>query len=129
MISEQLMNKNRTALKERLAQLRAEIHTELITSDNQQYIELAGKVRDREEESVADLLVDLNLADIDRHINEVRDIELALSRIKDGSYGTCSDCQGLIETNRLQAYPTATRCYACQAQYEKTHIQPGHSSL
>ena len=129
MLSEPLMKEISTALNERLAHLRKEIHTELIKSDNQQYIELAGKVHDREEESVADLLVDLNLADIDRHTNEIRDIEMALSRIKDGSYGTCSDCNGLIETNRLQAYPAANRCFACQALYEKTHTQPGHSSL
>jgi RNA polymerase-binding transcription factor DksA len=129
MIPVPLLNENRKALQERLAELRKEIHTELINSDNQQFIELAGKVHDLEEESVADLLVDLNLADIDRHINEIRDIEMALSRINDGSYGMCLDCNELIETDRLRAYPTSKRCYACQAQYEKTHIQPGHHSL
>ena len=129
MISEQLINEFSIKLKERLSRLREDVYQELFKSDKQPYIELAGKVHDLEEESVADLLVDLNLADIDRHINEIRDIEAALLRIADRSYGTCCDCNRPIDTSRLRIYPTAKRCHPCQEQYEKFHMQSGQSSL
>ena len=129
MLSEQLVSKFQKELKNRFYQLREEISQELIKSDNQTHIELAGKVHDVEEESVANLLVDLNLASIDRHVNEIRDIDAALLRIANGTYGTCCDCSRVIDTERLNAYLTAKRCHECQVQYEKTHIQPGHANL
>ena len=44
------------------------------------------------DQSVADSLADLNLALIDRHIQEVRDIEAARTRVKSGKFGVCIDC-------------------------------------
>lgn len=98
MLSEQIISKYENKLKNRFYQLREEISQELIKSDTQTHIELAGKVHDIEEESVANLLVDLGLASIDRHVNEIRDIDAALLRISNGIYGTCCDCNRLIET-------------------------------
>lgn len=101
----------------------------LIASDDERYIALAGEVHDLEEESVADLLVDVQLADIDRHIEEIRDIEAALLRVAAESYGSCIDCGRPIGYARLSAYPTAKRCLPCQEQHEKTHRQPGRATL
>lgn len=109
-------------LDARLAEVLEDTRQILLKSDDEQYIELAGRVHDIEEESVADLLVDLNLADIDRHVAEVRDIEAALLRIADLSYGECTDCGEPIALARLQVYPTAKRCITCQQRYEETHL-------
>ena len=57
------------------------------------------------------------------------DIDAAMIRITNDSYGTCCDCNEPIEVQRLQAYPTATRCHECQERYEQRHIQAGHHSL
>lgn len=116
-------------LQRRLEELRQEVHQELLQSDDEQFIELAGKVHDAEEESVADLISDLNLAVIDFHINEIRDIEAAQERITLGEYGVCIDCNGDIEFGRLQAYPTAKRCHVCQTKYEHSYAQQGHPKL
>lgn len=116
-------------LKDRFYVLRKEVSQELLKSDEQSYIELAGKVHDREEESVADLLVDLQLASIDRHIEEIRDIDAALISIAERSYGICSDCEDDIDMPRLQAYPTAKRCLTCQERHEKNDVLRGHASL
>lgn len=116
-------------LKDRFYELREEVRLEMLNSGEQSYIELAGKVHDLEEESVANMLVDLQLANIDRHIEEIRDIDAALIRIANRSYGTCCDCDATINEQRLMVYPTAKRCLACQNRYEKTHAQTGHSSL
>ncbi len=116
-------------LEERSGQLREEIRQDLLKYDNEQYIDLAGRVHDSEEESVADLLVDLNLAEIDRDLQELRDVEAALLRLRQGAYGECSDCNDPIALKRLEVNPAAQRCIKCQARYEQRYPQMGHPSL
>lgn len=118
----------KTLLKDRFCDLREEIRQELLRSDEQHFIDLAGQVHDLEEESVADLLVDLNLAILDLHIEEIREIDAALIRIAQGSYGVCTDCSVEIATERLNACLTAHRCTPCQSSYEHNHLGPeGHT--
>ena len=54
-------------------------------------------------------------------LDELRDVEASLGRVRAGSYGTCVACEAPIPFARLSAYPTAKRCHRCQAQHEKTH--------
>ena len=61
-------------LDDRFFDLREEVRLELLKTDDQSYITLAGRVHDTGDASVADLLVDLQLADIDRHIQEMEKI-------------------------------------------------------
>lgn len=119
----------KAALDKRYTELREEIRQELLRSDEEHFIDLAGQVRDLEDESLADLLVDLGLELIDMHLAEVREVEAALGRIATGTYGDCMDCGGEIEADRLRAYPTARRCWDCQSMYEKNHAGPIHSTL
>lgn len=44
----------------------------------------------------------------------VKGIESALRRVETGEYGTCSDCQSRISSERLRALPFADRCRGCQ---------------
>jgi DnaK suppressor protein len=48
-------------------------------------------------------------------IREIRQIQEALKRISEGTYGICSKCGEDIDPRRLEALPTATRCIACAA--------------
>ena len=50
---------------------------------------------------------------------ELGAIDAALERLDQGLYGQCSDCGAEIPAARLQAWPTALRCIACQTQAEK----------
>ena len=111
------------------ASLLDEVRQELAASDEQHFQDLAGRVHDQGEESVADMLADLGAAMIDRHIQEMRDIEAAKQRIKDGTYSACADCGADIGLARLKAYPTARRCIDCQGAHEKQFAQAGHPSL
>ena len=43
----------------------------------------------------------------------------ALSRIDDGSYGSCESCGEPIGKARLQAFPRATLCVACKQREER----------
>jgi RNA polymerase-binding protein DksA len=118
----------RTTLRARARQLRDEIHQTLAKSDDEQYTMIADQVRDLEDDSFADLMVDVNLAEIDRDLQELRLIDAAFLRIADGSYGFCDSCGNPIEFARLRATPFASRCFDCQSSYERNHVQNiGHT--
>jgi DnaK suppressor protein len=127
--SGELVSRMHQRLEERFRELREIIRKELLRSDTERYADLAGRVHDIGDESVADLLADINLAVIDRHVEEIRDVDAALMRISAGSYGRCIDCSEAIDTARLNAYPTAPRCHGCQSRRERTYVQPGHPQL
>ena len=46
-------------------------------------------------------------------------IDEALNSIKEGTYGICKNCGGLIQKPRLQALPFAKNCIRCQALHER----------
>lgn len=46
-------------------------------------------------------------------------IDSALSRIATGTYGFCSNCGAMIDTDRLAIVPTATLCLACEKKKKK----------
>jgi len=121
MVTAKQLSELKSKLEDRSRELREEIRQELLDSDQEHYIDLAGQVHDLEEESVADLLVDLGLSIIDMHINELRDVEAALRRIHVGAYGVCVDCDDEVDLERLQAFPTAKRCLMCQENFERNH--------
>ena len=116
-------------LRQRHAELRTEIRGELLAADDMRYADLAGRVHDSGEESVADLLSDLDVARIDRQVNEIRSIEAALRRIDMGVYGVCRECDGDIAYARLQSQPVTERCVICQEQHERSYAHDGTPSL
>jgi len=129
MLTEKQISNFKKKLDDRFFDLREQIRLELIRTDDQTYIELAGLVHDLGDESVADLLVDLQLADIDRHIQEIRDIDAALLRIAAGNYGVCCDCRAAIAVERLQACATAMRCHKCQVNREHCYTGSAAPSM
>lgn len=44
---------------------------------------------------------------------ELREIDAALARIADGTYGSCEICGGAIGRDRLRALPEVRRCLTC----------------
>lgn len=119
-LSEQQIGILRQKLRSQRDKLLEEIRQELAQSANEHYIDLATKVHDSGDESVADLLSDIDIAVTDRHINELREVEAALRRMATtADYGTCSECEGEIAYERLVVHPTAIRCYDCQQRLEQ----------
>lgn len=49
----------------------------------------------------------------------IAQMERALRRIEDGSYGVCESCGKLIPKGRLQAFPQATLCVECKQREER----------
>jgi RNA polymerase-binding transcription factor DksA len=56
-----------------------------------------------------------------RDQEELADIADARTRMAEGRYGECIDCGNPISFERLSAQPTAKRCTADQAAWEKKH--------
>jgi DnaK suppressor protein len=48
-------------------------------------------------------------------------IEAAIERIGDGSYGLCETCGVKIPKARLEAIPYAAQCVRCTSQQEEGH--------
>lgn len=46
-------------------------------------------------------------------------IDAALKRIDDGTYGTCTNCGREIPEQRLEAYPWASLCIDCKREAEQ----------
>lgn len=53
---------------------------------------------------------------------ELSNIETALERMKEGTYGLCEGCGNSIPLIRLQALPYATCCINCQQELEKAGL-------
>ena len=117
-------------LKQDYQKLVQAVRDELENSGNQHRIDLLNsEPGDSGDESLANALADFNLTILDRHIDEMRDIEAALQRVRNGEYGVCIDCGDQITFPRLMAYPTAKRCIVCQEQREKHYAQEGHPKM
>jgi DnaK suppressor protein len=46
-------------------------------------------------------------------------VERALQRLDDGTYGVCESCGNPIGKARLQAFPRATLCVSCKQREER----------
>jgi len=54
------------------------------------------------------------ISNLDRDFNQLRDARAALRRIREGSFGTCLECDQAIHPKRLTAIPWASLCIRCQ---------------
>ncbi len=50
--------------------------------------------------------------------NTIDQIDQALAKIEEGTYGTCEDCGEHISLERLEAIPFATLCIECKKRRE-----------
>jgi RNA polymerase-binding protein DksA len=61
--------------------------------------------------------LDYTLEENSEHV--LAEIDAALKRIEDGTYGICTNCGKQIAEERLEARPWATLCIDCQRQRER----------
>ncbi|MFQ5464389.1 MAG: TraR/DksA family transcriptional regulator [Thermodesulfobacteriota bacterium] len=62
---------------------------------------------------------DLALTLGDRDRKKLGEIERALERIDDGTYGECEECGEPVEQGRLKALPFTRVCVECQSRLER----------
>jgi len=118
-----------TALSQRRSQLVAEIRGELERAGHQHFADLAGEVADAGDASVADALVDQDIAVVRRQVEELTQVEAAQQRAVQAGFGECEECGVAIGLPRLLLVPHATRCVACQEQHDKLHAHEATPKL
>jgi DnaK suppressor protein len=107
------------------------LHKSLLARRNDLRKKLAGELANLREFKAVDSIGDSadvafetgsdemasQLAELDAR--ELNQIERALARLKQGTYGICEGCQRKIPVSRLNALPYTTFCIECQREREK----------
>jgi len=116
-----MLNKNQIVLiEQQLHHIKSQIlGQDSIDFTKTSFKNIAGEVHDSGDESVAREVVGLNAVISERQTQELSDIDAALQRIFENSYGVCVDCGIDIEFARLQAFPMAKRCIKCKLRHEQ----------
>jgi RNA polymerase-binding transcription factor len=107
------------ALRARQRELRADVAAKLRTQDDPRLVGLRNQMEDTDDWAAADAAAAQDIALVSRDLAELANVEAALARIADGTYGECEDCANPIPYPRLAAYPAARRCVACQELWER----------
>src|SRR5437667_9528961 len=94
-------------LRNRRQALRDEVQAQLANSDDPRVVGLKNELAATEDWVLADILGDLDIAMVTRDIQELQEIDAALARHDDGSYGTCHACGEPIGWPRLNRQPKA----------------------
>ncbi len=103
-----------------LDQLRQQ--TEQVRSDQAAALDFQDDgVKDSVDLSVLDLNKEIALRLGERSSQVVADVDQALLRMKEGSYGICARCSKPIDERRLEALPTARYDAVCQAAIESAN--------
>lgn len=111
-----------------LQQLR--LHTEHIRTEQAAALEMSDEdVKDSVDLSVLDLNREMIFRLGERESQAVADIDQALLRMKEGSYGICGRCGKPIDERRLEAIPTARYDAPCQTAIESANGEEDMPSL
>ena len=112
-----------TLCREKLLALRARLRGDITQMENDALNKDHSKTT-----SMPNHMAELGSDNFDRELtlslvgteNDALDqIEAAIERIEDGTYGQCEECGGKIPTARLEAIPYAALCVRCASQEEE----------
>ena len=106
------LESEREHLNEELEQLKANVSS----SDERREGSPFGK---REEEATETLELEKRLALEKRIRGQLAEVEHALHKFEDKTYGLCDICAKKIDPARLEALPQASVCMNCKAQQAK----------
>ena len=110
--------------KKRLEEIRAEM-TKFVrdmTTDVKTSSEVKGYSQHQADEGTDDFDRALNLQLTDKEIQILHQIDRALEKIEDGTYGICDISGEPIPIKRLEAIPYATMTVQSQEKFEKGEV-------
>lgn len=112
-LSPEFLEKIQIKLEERKKALKEQLQS-FAKSDPRQkdnYNSQFPEFGDKEDENAAEVAVfESNLSLEETLEQSLEMINRSLKKIKDGAYGRCEKCGQLIEPERLEIMPTATKC-------------------
>jgi DnaK suppressor protein len=126
-MDEKRLDHYRTVLLEQLRQ-----QTEVARGNQNDALEFAANddgVKDVADQSVKDVSQEIEYRLSERASQVIADIDQALLRIEEGSYGVCARCGKDIPERRLDAVPTARYDAECQSVIEQSSGEDEHATL
>ena len=126
-MDEKRLDHYRTVLLEQLRQ-----QTETARENQADALEFAANddgVKDVADQSVNDVNQEIEYRLSERASQLVADIDQALLRLDEGSYGVCARCGKDIPERRLDALPTARYDAECQTFIEERTGEDEHATL
>jgi DnaK suppressor protein len=105
---------------------------EAVRGNQNDALEMAAaddSVKDVADQSVKDVSQEIEYRLSERASQVVADIDQALLRIDEGSYGVCARCGKDIPERRLDALPTARYDAECQSLIEQSQGEDEHATL
>jgi len=119
-----MIKKNHQTIYRSLLQRRDEI-LEAISSDSGAF----NQLRQGQSGDAIDIAngsesgeISSQLAEVEHR--EIRNIDAAVKRIKNGSFGRCEGCNKTIKNSRLATIPYALHCIDCQRAAEEIDLDP-----
>lgn len=106
---------NETKIRKKLEDQRAEIQEE-INSLEEQRSGADAMNPDRSDLAQSFSSLERLRAHLERNREQLEQIEAALKRLDDGTYGKCSNCGKPINPDRLELLPHAQMCVECQSK-------------
>lgn len=116
------LKKNEIAqFKKRLLGLRAQLTQNLVgaTKEVTEPDDSKGYSQHQADEGTDDFVKNINLELSSKEMNILRQIDRALEKIEEGTYGVCDLSGEEIPLKRLEAVPYATMTVKAQEQFEK----------
>ncbi|MGH1359347.1 MAG: TraR/DksA family transcriptional regulator [Burkholderiaceae bacterium] len=106
----------RERIDQRIEQLRSEIASKV--DEVKGLSRFLGDQSGTEDQVFDDAIADVDSAEIQRDLTELRQARSALSKLNAGTYGYCDQCSEPIPAARLLAQPLAANCIECQSSVE-----------
>jgi DnaK suppressor protein len=110
-----------------LADLRR--HAQYINDEQARALDIDDDSKESSDLALRNVIQELALKLSDHESKIVADIDQALRRMEEGSYGMCVRCGHEIDERRLEAMPAARYDAACQAEMETGRGQGAGPSL
>lgn len=112
-------SKFKRQIKDQLFKMRKELIEDVSQSIKIESDHLRFDVGDFYDHATSDRARELSLMLTDRERQKLIQIDEALKRIEEGSYGICESCGDEIDEERLIAMPFAKLCLSCKIDLER----------
>lgn len=120
--SEEEKNRNETLRKmflRKRAEIKARIEEQLGEKMAEDIDSVLGPALDEGDLSILEIGRDVDYGLLSMYTKTLKNINQALERLDEGTYGICEECGQEIAEKRLEVIPFALYCVQCQREKEK----------
>jgi len=110
--------KLKKALMDKKRKMWNELRNEIFNKLGSEYSRQFDNPQDTEDQALIDLIEDTGLAIADMRREELTEMDEAIRKLEDGTYGICGECGIEIDEARLKVVPLTPCCVTCQAKKE-----------